>query len=262
MEREIRRFLKNTEVVGHELIYLKETDSTNNDVKRLAKAGGMDGTVVIAGCQTAGRGRQGRSFQSPQGKGLYLSLLLRPRLPAERLIPVTALAGVAVCRAVQRVCGAQLGLKWPNDPILGGKKICGILTELTAGLDVVLGFGINVAQTSVDFSPAVAEVATSLQMELGRAVSKAELAAALIEELDQMYAALRAGDLAGDLAFYRKVCVNLGRTVRLLSDGVWETADAVDIDEEFGLVVRDARGRMRTVRSGEVSVRGLYGYVE
>lgn len=78
MEREIRRFLKNTEVVGHELIYLKETDSTNNDVKRLAKAGGMDGTVVIAGCQTAGRGRQGRSFQSPQGKGLYLSLLLRP----------------------------------------------------------------------------------------------------------------------------------------------------------------------------------------
>ena len=256
MEREIRRFLKNTEVVGHELIYLKETDSTNNDVKRLAKAGG------IAGCQTAGRGRQGRSFQSPQGKGLYLSLLLRPRLPAERLIPVTALAGVAVCRAVKRVCGAQLGLKWPNDPVLGGKKICGILTELTAGLDVVLGIGINVAQTSVDFSPAVAEVATSLQMELGRAVSRAELAAALIEELDQMYAALRAGDLAGDLAFYRKVCVNLGRTVRLLSDGVWETADAVDIDEEFGLVVRDARGRMRTVRSGEVSVRGLYGYVE
>ena len=109
MEREIRRFLKNTEVVGHELIYLKETDSTNNDVKRLAKAGGMDGTVVIAGCQTAGRGRQGRSFQSPQGKGLYLSLLLRPRLPAERLIPVTALAGVAVCRAVKRVCGAAAG---------------------------------------------------------------------------------------------------------------------------------------------------------
>jgi BirA family biotin operon repressor/biotin-[acetyl-CoA-carboxylase] ligase len=175
---------------------------------------------------------------------------------------------VAVCAAVERVCGVRPGLKWPNDPVLGNRKLCGILTELslegeTGRLQyLVVGIGVNVLQTEADFSPEVAELATSLAMALGRPVSRPALAAALIEELDRLYRDLKAGDLTEYLAAYRRDCVNLGRQVQLLSPAGRETATALDIDPEFGLVVRGADGERRTIRSGEVSVRGLYGYVE
>ncbi|WP_300691166.1 biotin--[acetyl-CoA-carboxylase] ligase [uncultured Oscillibacter sp.] len=267
-EAEIRNFLGPTRLVGRELRCFEELDSTNNYLK--AQPGAPDGTAAIADSQTAGRGRMDRSFQSPRGQGIYLSVLLRPPLPPDRLPPVTALAGVSVCAAVERVCGAQPGLKWPNDPVLCGKKLCGILTELSLEAEtgrvqsLVLGIGVNVGQGEEDFSPEVREVATSLRQALGRSVSRPQLTAALLEELDRAYAALLAGDLSAYLAAYRSRCVNLGKTVRLLpfGGGEPETAQAVDIDEEFGLVVRGADGKERTVRSGEVSVRGLWGYTE
>ena len=234
-----------------------------------ARGGAADGTVVVADRQTAGRGRLGRSFQSPGGQGIYLTALLRPDLPPERLSPVTAMAGVAVCRAVERLCGVSPGLKWPNDPVLDGKKLCGILTELslegeTARVqELVLGIGINVSQRPEDFTPEVREIATSLVQALGHAVSRPALAAEIIREVDRLCAALAAGETGPYLAEYRRRCVNLGRTVRLLRpDGGGETAEALDIDEEFGLVVRRPDGAVKTVRSGEVSVRGLYGYTE
>ena len=267
-ETEIRRFLGPTEHVGRELRCFDEIDSTNNYAKQLAAAGGTDGTVVVANCQTSGRGRMDRSFQSPRDKGIYLTVLLRPDLPTERLMPVTALAGVAVCRAVEQVCGVRPGLKWPNDPVLDGRKLCGILTELSVEAEtgrlqyLVLGIGINVLHTAEDFSPDVAAMATSLAMELGRPVSRPALAAALIGELDKLYTSLRAGDLSDYLAEYRRDCVNLGKTVQLLSPAGRETVTAVGIDPEFGLVVRRPDGTEKTVRSGEVSVRGMYGYVE
>ena len=263
MLEEIRERMGPTRVVGRVILYYEEIGSTNTRAKELAGAEGADGTAVIAGCQTAGRGRMERSFQSPPDKGLYLSVLLRPRLAPERLLPVTALAGVAVCCAVERLCGVRPGLKWPNDPVLGGKKLCGILTERTAGEALVVGIGVNVAQLPGDFSPEVAEMATSLLRETGRPVSRGALAACLLEELDRMYEALLAGDLTAYLAAYRRDCVNLGKRVQLIApDGARETVTAVGIDGTFGLVVRGADGAERTVRSGEVSVRGLYGYVE
>ena len=211
-----------------------------------------------------------RSFQSPKGQGIYLSVLLRPHLPPDRLPPVTALAGVSVCAAVERVCGVRPGLKWPNDPVLNGKKLCGILTEMSLEAEtgrvqsLVLGIGVNVGQGPEDFSPEVREVATSLLQALGKPASRPRLAAALLEELDRAYAALLAGDLSEYLAAYRRDCVNLGKTVQLIpfGGGERETALAVDVDEEFSLVVRGADGRERAVRSGEVSVRGLWGYTE
>ena len=267
-EPEIRHFLGETDRVGRTLVCLEEVDSTNLRAKQLAAEGAADGTVVVADRQTAGRGRLGRSFQSPGGRGIYLTALLRPALPPERLSPVTAMAGVAVCRAVERICGASPGLKWPNDPVLEGKKLCGILTELSLEgetgrvQDLVLGIGINVSQRPEDFTPEVREMATSLAQALGRPVSRPALAAEVIREVDQLYAALAAGELEPYLAEYRRRCVNLGRTVRLLGPGGGETAEALDIDADFGLVVRTADGTVRTVRSGEVSVRGLYGYTE
>ncbi len=267
---EIRSFLGETAIIGRELRCLDELDSTNNRAKILAQSGAPDGTAVTADSQTAGRGRMDRSFQSPKGRGIYLSVLLRPALPPERLLPVTALAGVAVCGAVERVCGVRPGLKWPNDPVLNGKKLCGILTEMSLEAEtgrlqsLVLGIGINVGQRAEDFSPEVREIATSLLQALGKPVSRPRLTAALLEELDRIYAALLAGDLSAYLAAYRRDCVNLGKTVQLIpfGGGERETAQAVDIDEEFSLVVRDAAGKERAVRSGEVSVRGLWGYTE
>ena len=266
MEQEIRRLLGNTAVMGRDILYFEELDSTNTYAKGLALTDMPEGTVVIADCQTAGRGRMNRSFQSPKGKGLYLTVLLRPQLPPERLAQVTALAGIAVCGAVERGDGVRPGLKWPNDPVLSGKKVCGILTELVTdrngGLCLVVGIGINVAQRREDFTPEVAEMAASLEMLLEKPVSRPALAAALLEELDRAYEALKQGDLEEYRTRYRRDCVNLGKPVRLMGPGGQEAARALDIDRDFGLVVRTPDGGEKTVRSGEVSVRGLYGYTE
>ena len=266
-EPEIRNFLQETRTVGRVLGgMIRACEKRKVPLSELE--GAADGTVVVANCQTAGRGRMDRSFQSPRDKGIYLTVLLRPDLPTERLIPVTALAGVAVCEAVEQVCGVRPGLKWPNDPVLGNKKLCGILTEMSLEAEtgrlqyLVVGIGVNVLHEAVDFSPEVAEIATSLQMQLGHPVSRPALAAAMIEGLDRLYTALKTGNLSAYLAAYRRDCVNLGKTVQLLGTQGRETVTAVGIDDEFGLVVRAADGTEKTVRSGEVSVRGMYGYLE
>ena len=268
-ETEVRRFLGPVDIIGREIVCLDEIDSTNSECKRMAARGAPNGAVVIANGQTAGRGRMNRSFQSPKDKGIYFSVLLYPDLSPENLLPLTSLAGICVCAAVERVCGARPRLKWPNDPVLNGKKVCGILTELSMEGEsgrvayVITGIGVNVGQAPGDFSPDVAAMATSLSWELGQPVSRPRLAAAMIEELDKAYSALRCGDLSEYLAACRRDCVTLGKRVQLLSpDGRRETAEAVGLDERFGLIVRDASSAERVIRAGEVSVRGMYGYVE
>lgn len=255
------------QVIGCEIRRFACLDSTNTYVKQVAQVGAPEGLVVIADCQSAGRGRQERSFQSAAGKGVYLSVLLRPNLPPERLFPVTALAGVAVCNTVERVCGVRPGLKWPNDPVLGNRKLGGILTELVVDAEqqaaLVVGIGINVLQEMDDFSSDVAKLATSLALELARPVDREELTVVLLEELDRMYSCLKTGDLSAYLVAYRKDCVNLGREVRVLrGENYEEPVTAVGVDENLGLIIRRRDGREEIVRSGEVSVRGLYGYVD
>ena len=253
-------------VIGSTILRFEEIDSTNTCAKQLALEGAADGTVVMAEFQTAGRGRMGRSFQSPKGKGLYLSVLLRPKVPAERMAAITALAGIAVCDAVETVYGVRPGLKWPNDPVLGNRKICGILTEAVTDPEgntaVILGIGINVLQTEEDFDPEIRSVATSLWMETGRAVSRKELTARLLERLEQVYRVLKSGELSGWVRTYRADCVHLGRQIWLYGPNGREKATALDVDEAFGLVVKGENGTVRTVRTGEISVRGLFGYIE
>ena len=179
---------------------------------------------------------------------------------------LTAWTAVAVCNAVERVCGVRPGIKWPNDVILDGRKLCGILTELeleaeTAALrHVVVGVGINLTQIAADFGPEVAPVAVSLAQALGRAPRRAEMAAAVLVALDELYAAFPA-ERAAWLERYRADCLTLGRTVRLLRAGGEEEAFAEAVDDTFALVVRRADGSREAVSSGEVSVRGLLGYV-
>ena len=255
-----------TRTVGRRILCFAQLDSTNTYAKQAAQEGGEDGLVIIADEQTGGRGRLGRVFHSPK-KGLYLTALLKPDLPPWDVIPVTALAAVAAMRAVERTCGVCPGIKWTNDLVLNGRKIAGILTEMgvegeSGALQyVVVGIGINANETAEDFGPELESVAASLAMETGKAVNRTDLAAALIEELDRLRAAL-GGDMAAYLRAYRENCVTLGRDVRILRPGGGaRTGRAVSIDESFALVVEYEDGTRETIRSGEVSVRGLCGYV-
>ena len=253
-------------VLGKELLCLDTVDSTNNEVKRRVVQGAPEGLTVIADQQTGGRGRRGRVFVSPPG-GLYVSVLLRPDAGLRELMWLTAWSGVALCDGIERCCGVRPGIKWTNDIILNGRKVCGILTEL--GMEgesarsqyVVVGAGINVSQTEADFGPEVAPVAISLAQALGTAPRRAELAASILTALDDMRAAFP-HEKERYLEQYRKDCLTVGREVRILrGDGRTEEAVAEAIDEDFQLVVRFPDGRRETVNAGEVSVRGLLGYV-
>ena len=245
---------------------VEEVDSTNSLCKRLGMDGAPDGTAVIAECQSAGRGRQGRSFQSPAGMGVYCSILWRPQVSPEALMNLPALGAIAVRRAIEEVTGVAIDIKWPNDLVLHGKKLGGILTELalegeSGAVDyVVLGIGINVHEKQEDFEGEVADIASSLDVELGRSVSRPALAAALLRQLD----VLRREALETPvrwLSDYRESCLTIGKEVQVLRGDQRRRAVALGVDDRFGLRVRYADGTEDTVRSGEVSVRGLYGYV-
>ena len=254
-------------LVGREVVCLDTVDSTNSEVKRRAADGAVEGLAVISDEQTAGRGRRGNAFQSLKGKGLFCSVLLRPQAPLDTLSQLTAWTAVAVCRAIEACCGLTCGIKWTNDIILNGKKLCGILTELefeaesAAAVAVVVGVGINVGQTEADFGPDLSPIAASLTQALGRPVRRAELAVHLLTALDEMYAAFPQGKYEY-LSEYRRRCVTTGHEVSLVRpDGGRESAFAQDVDDDFALVCRLPDGSTRTVTAGEVSVRGLLGYV-
>ena len=267
-ETEIRAKLGPTKLVGRKLCCFERVDSTNSYLKRAASEGVVDGTVAVADEQTGGRGRRGRSFESPPGKGVYLSALLRPPVEPTRLLPITGFCAVAVCNAIERTAGVRPQIKWANDLVLGGKKLCGILTELSMEGEsgclqyAIVGIGVNVSQTKEDFAGELADIATSLAIETGEQVSRAALAAAMIEELDALYLALLRHKLGPYLDAYRRDCLTIGREVQLLWEDVHEKVLATGVDDELGLQVVRRNGAQETIRTGEVSVRGLYGYVE
>ena len=240
--------------------------STNTEAKRLAQSGAPHGTVLIAGQQTAGRGRLGRSFQSPPGKGVYLSVILRPECPPEQLMHLTCAAAVAMCDAVSDAAGFRPGIKWTNDLVYEKRKLGGILTELSldaaSGLVAyaVIGIGINCTQTSGDFSEELQNIAASLSMVSGHSVEPAALAAAMVTRLNQMSGQLLA-DTEAMLSRYKLDCITLGQEILLVRGDEKQYGTALDIDREGALIVRFRDGHTAPVASGEVSVRGMYGYL-
>lgn len=242
-------------------------DSTNSYLKRNAPQI-SDGTAVVANQQTGGRGRLGRSFQSPPDSGVYLSVLLRPDLPPVEALNLTAFVAVAVCEGIQRATGLDPQIKWTNDIVAGGKKVCGILTEMSIEGEsgalqyIVTGIGINVSQRPEDFPEDIRDIAGSLSMAAGHPIHRGRLTAEILNALDEMYQAWLSG--GGDyLDRYRSRCLTVGKQVRLLrANGSVESAQAIAVSENFGLVVRHPDGREEVVTSGEVSVRGLWGYVD
>jgi BirA family biotin operon repressor/biotin-[acetyl-CoA-carboxylase] ligase len=250
--------LLNTHDLGQTLHCVAELPSTNDRARELADAGAVHGEVVVAECQTAGRGRRGRSWSSPPGKNLYLSVILRPSLPPQRAPELTLVASVAACEACTKA-GVEAGIKWPNDVLVGGRKVAGILTELSAEPDavhwVVLGIGVNLNSGPDDFPAELRDVATSLSIERGQPVPRALFAAALLSELEQ-WLDLHADEGFGPIrAAWRERSVTLGREVRADGDGEEIAGVAEDIDESGALLVR-ARGGLVRVVAGDVRLVG------
>ena len=246
------------------LYWYNTIHSTNTLAKQLAKEGAPHGTVLIAGHQTGGRGRMGRTFQSPAGAGVYLSVILRPNCAPEKLMHLTCAAGVAMMEAVENASGLRPQVKWINDLVVGTKKLGGILAEMSVDKGIVeyaiIGIGINCLQKAGDFPPEIAGLATSLSLASGKDIPPDALAAAMVEALWKMDGALfaRKSQL---MAQYKDNCITLGKDIQVIRGDTIRPGKAYDLDEDGGLWVEYPDGNRECVASGEVSVRGMYGYV-
>lgn len=252
-----------TDHMGSEIIYFDEVGSTNNEAKSLAREGAKEGTLVVADKQTSGKGRLGRIWTSPAGEGIWMSLILRPSILPSKACELTLIAGVDMCDAIRKVTGLEAKIKWPNDIVVNGKKVCGILTEMSAQVEgiefVVIGIGVNVNMEA--FSEDL-PYASSLAIEGGKEFSRKKIIAAFLERFEKDYDTYtKASDLLFIKERYEENCITLGKTVKLIARGEETIAKALSIDKEGALVVRLEDGSIKEVTTGEVSVRGLYGYV-
>ncbi len=252
-----------TEWAGKQLMVFEETDSTNNQAKKLAEEGAVQGLLVVSDCQTAGKGRRGRSWASKAGEGIFMTLLLKPDIAPGNASMLTLVMALAVRAGIAKVTGIDTQIKWPNDIVCDGKKVCGILTEMSAQIDyinyIVIGIGINVSNKS--FPDELADTATSLYLITGVSISRAKLIAEIMAEFEKYYALyLQTQDLSGLVNEYNSHLVNRGRRVRVLDPRKEYTGVAQGINQVGELLVQTKDG-MAHVSSGEVSVRGVYGYV-
>jgi BirA family biotin operon repressor/biotin-[acetyl-CoA-carboxylase] ligase len=249
--------VRGTRVIGRDIQVFQETSSTNDVVERLARDGVGQGTVVFAESQTKGRGRLGRKWVSAAGKGLWFSVLLRPELRPQDATQLTIIAATALARALRTYELSPL-IKWPNDILIGQRKLAGVLTELAAEIDriryVILGIGMNVNSTLSDFPPDVRGVATSLRIETGAPVRRAELAAAVLRELDSDYDRLCRGDFPNIADEWARQCATLGQrvTIRVGDRAVHGQAEA--LDDSGALLLRTAHGHLERIVGGDVTL--------
>ena len=240
-------------------------DSTNTLAKSMASQGAPHGTTLIADAQTGGRGRMGRTFHSPPGSGVYLSVILRPECHASALMHLTCATAVAACEGLQAACGMRPGIKWTNDLVWQGKKLGGILTELSIGSDgtvdyAIIGIGINCLQQRNDFPTDIQSIAASLSMATEKPVSRSAVASAVLAALEQMSRRLLTHKKA-IMVSYRQNCITLGREISISSEKGVRYGTALDIDSNGALLVEFPDGRKEFVSAGEVSIRGMYGYI-
>lgn len=241
-----------------ELILADSVDSTNTALKKMAMDGAPEAAVFIADHQSAGRGRYGRSFISPKGRGIYMSILLRPER-FDDLAGLTCMAAVAVCRTIDRLTEEKPEIKWTNDVLIGGKKLCGILTELSSEGEsgeirfVVIGIGLNVNHVKEDFPPELRDHVGSLYMAGAEAIDRSILAGELADNVLGMYRALR-GNRAGFMDEYRRRCMTIGRKVEFARDNERLSGIAEGVEDDGALIVRLDGGEKLALRFGEVSI--------
>lgn len=250
---------------GKDFRYLEMTGSTNDDCVCFLKEGAEHGVVVAAGQQTGGKGRRGRSWSSPPGESVYMSIGLRPEFSPDHASMLTLVMALAVTSALEQTCGVKdAWIKWPNDIVIGGRKVCGILTEMHLEGEridyVVIGVGVNV--NSREFLPELTQMATSLWIECGQIYECDCITEAILKSFEQYYEKfVETCDMSAIMGEYVEKMINVGRKVRVLDPQGEYAATARGINEKGELLVEREDGTIEAVYAGEVSVRGIYGYV-
>lgn len=239
-------------------------DSTNAAAKKMAKEGAPNGTLIIADRQTAGRGRRGRQWSSPPGTGIWMSLILRPKIAAGNASMLTLVMALSTAKACEEVTGLPVSIKWPNDIIVNRKKVCGILTEMSTdskGIHyVVIGVGVNVNTEA--FPEDIGSVATSLKAELGKPINRELLKDRILEYFFEDYEIfLDKEDLTELHKDYESRLINKNKEVKIIGTDIEYEGKALGINSKGELLIEDRTGHTQVVYAGEVSVRGLYGYV-
>lgn len=249
-----------THSLGRNIIILEETDSTNEEGKRQGAAGAPDGTLCLAERQTGGKGRLGRVWSSPAGAGVWMTLLLRPQLAPKEATQLTLIAGLSVCQAIRRLTDCDAMIKWPNDVVIGRKKVCGILTELAADMErihyVLVGIGINA--NLPEFQGELQKKATSLLLETGHKINRAALIQAVLEEFEAYYDRFLTDLTADFITPYEALCVSLNRRVSVIRGGREITGQSIGLNQEGELLIRTDSGDILEIGSGEVTVQGIY----
>lgn len=250
-----------TKFIGHTVYSYDEIDSTNKEAKRLAALGAPNGSIFTAELQNQGRGRLGRQWSSPKYVGLWFSILLYPDITPDRIIPITLVAGISVCKALISF-GFDAKIKWPNDVVINGKKVCGILTEMTAEAEhissIVVGIGINV--NTENFNDDIKDKATSLYIESGKNFLRKDILQSVLEIFERYYIDYIDSGLSKIIDDYNNLCINIGKVVVASSAQGDITGKAVRVKENGALCIETDNG-IKEVNFGEVSIRGMMGYI-
>ncbi len=253
-----------TKWLGKNLIAYDVTDSTNTRLKLAGEQGAPHGTVAVANAQEAGKGRRGRHWETPKGSALAFSILLRPEILPEHASMLTLVAALAVSRALDELMQVKTQIKWPNDIVYQGKKLCGILTEMSADMDqihyVIVGIGINVQMT--EFPEEIQATATSVKLVTQKEILRSSILAKVLEEFESLYEQFVSVQSLKNLkAEYESRLANLDNRVKVLAPSNEWVGTCLGIGEDGALLVKHEDGSMESVIAGEVSVRGVYGYV-
>lgn len=260
---EVEEYLE-TKFIGRKIYYFDTIDSTNIKAKELAYKED-EGTLVIAEEQTLGRGRLGRTWISPKKKGIWMSIVLKPSIDPMKVAKITQIGAAAIALALEDL-GIEAFIKWPNDIVMNGKKVCGILTEMSCELNminyVIMGVGINVNLDSEDFSGEVSKIGTSLKIQSGKVIDRKKLLGLFLNRFEELYISFVEKDnFSETLKVCREKSILIGKEVRIIKGKDEEKGKVLGINDDGELIIDYENGKIGNVLSGEVSVRGLYGYV-
>ena len=260
----IRKIYLTTKYIGRNIIHFDVIDSTNTKAKELASLGEKDGTVVTSEEQTKGRGRLGRHWNSPSCNGIWMSIILRPDIDPLNMSKLTLVAAAAVHEALMDF-NIKAGIKWPNDIILNGKKLCGILTEMSGELNqinhLIIGIGVNVNTNLNEFPNELKDIATSLNLETGKTFLRTKLTAYILNHFERLYEEfVLDNNLTSTIDISRKNSLLIGKEVQMYNRGKAIVAKVIDIDENGLLMIMHEDGAFERVISGEVTMHGLYGF--